>query len=508
MLAAVLLAVHLGRPALWQDETVSVLATTRSWPHLAQLAQGTEAPVVTYYALLKAMTDVLQVLPVVGARPELLYRVPSLVAGAVAAGLLAAWVSRVAGRRVAAAAVGLLLLSAGFSRYGQEARPYALALALAIAATLAWTRLVAPLRAEPPRTAGVLYALAVAGLAVTNVLAVTLVAAHLVAALVRPDPAMVPLARDRVTRTVIGAAAGLLLASPLILLAVRNGSGPGLQAGPVVSLDVVQRLIGGKLTGPVTTLVLALGALGVAQLRSPALRFTTATALAWSVVPPACFVALGIVHHGLQSVHRYQLFVLPGWCTMAAFGLVTLAQVSRRVAGPAHPRYGRVLGASVALTAMAGLALLQAPTLGSVRRPAGHGEDVRPVVVFADAHPGLPIRLSQRRSIVQLAVYAPQDLERVRGLRLPEAGGRIWPVRSGPVAGPSSPRLALVRTYRQGLRHRPWQRLGRCVDGAKAGSVSGTTSPGWIVAVLETGRRPADCAASGRRPLTSNMPQQ
>ena len=145
-LAAVVLGWGLGVPALWLDESATVVATQRDWGAFWHLHEGSEAPLVPFYALVKVVVAAVGAVGAVlpgGALPlEVLYRLPSVVAAVLAVGVLAAWLARHATRGVVVASVGVLLLVPSFSRYGQAARPYAVALAVAVLATVAWSRLV------------------------------------------------------------------------------------------------------------------------------------------------------------------------------------------------------------------------------------------------------------------------------------------------------------------------------------------------------------------------------
>jgi mannosyltransferase len=142
--AAAVLGWGLNVPALWLDESATVVATQRDWGALWRLHEGSEAPLVPFYAVVKVVVAAVGAVLPEGALPlEVLYRLPSVVAAVLAVGVLAAWLARHATRGVVVASVGVLLLMPSFSLYGQAARPYAVALAVAVLATVAWSRLVA-----------------------------------------------------------------------------------------------------------------------------------------------------------------------------------------------------------------------------------------------------------------------------------------------------------------------------------------------------------------------------
>ncbi|MFI5487423.1 glycosyltransferase family 39 protein [Micromonospora echinaurantiaca] len=176
----------IDRAQLWRDELATWSAATRSVGDLVRLTGTIDAATGPYYLVMHGWVAV------VGDSVTAL-RLPAALAMAAAAGLTA-----LLGQRLGDARAGLLggLLFAvlpGTSRYGQEARPYALATFLAVLATLL---LVEALRRPGwARWAG--YAAAVAALGLTHLIALTLLAAHAVAVLAArrtPDRAGLPAA--------------------------------------------------------------------------------------------------------------------------------------------------------------------------------------------------------------------------------------------------------------------------------------------------------------------------
>ena len=134
----------LGRPALWLDESASVIATQRTWAGLWVLLSGTDAPLVPYYALLKAACSAAtSIAPSSAASPEVLYRWPSVVVTVLSAWALTLWLARRCPPELAIGTGVLLLATGSFSRYAQEARPYVFVLGGSRGArTILWTRLV------------------------------------------------------------------------------------------------------------------------------------------------------------------------------------------------------------------------------------------------------------------------------------------------------------------------------------------------------------------------------
>ncbi|MGW0502707.1 glycosyltransferase family 39 protein [Micromonospora sp. NPDC003241] len=156
----------------WRDELATWSAATRPATDLLRLSGTIDAAAAPYYLLVHAWTAV-------AGDSVAALRLPSALAMAVAAGLTAALGRRLWDARVGTLAGLLFAVLPSTSRYGQEARPYALATALAVLSTLL---LVDALhRPGPRRWAG--YAVATAALGLTHLVALTLLAAHAVAVL-------------------------------------------------------------------------------------------------------------------------------------------------------------------------------------------------------------------------------------------------------------------------------------------------------------------------------------
>jgi mannosyltransferase len=448
----------LAAPALWLDESATVIATQRSWPGLWHLTEGSEAPLVPYYALVKITAGTAgAVLPAGAVPPEVLYRLPSVLAAVLAAWVLGAWLARVASGALALASIGALLLVPSFSRYGQEARPYAFTMAAAVLATVAWSRLVGygPRRAAgpppvaagprdvrlnrfpptgPPIVAALWYAAAVTALTVTHVLAASLVAAHLALAVLAPGE----LGRRRaLRRTVAGAAAGLLVALPLAAVTLVNGRGPRLalhRFTPAELGEVFFQLFTERrpqVAGAV--LLLAVALLGLTRLRSGRYGAVARLAAAWALVPPVALLPLAWLRPNLMT-HRYLIFVVPGWAILTGLGLITIAGVVRRLALAAGaPQAGPAVGRVVVVATLAAAAVLQGAPLAALRGPAGHGEDIRPALeaARADGRDRLPLVMSSRLGAVGLAPYARDDESRLLGVEAQRTKRTLWPTIDG-----------------------------------------------------------------------------
>ncbi|WP_236145987.1 glycosyltransferase family 39 protein, partial [Verrucosispora sp. SN26_14.1] len=156
----------------WRDELATWSAATRPAADLFRLTGTIDAAAAPYYLLVHAWTAV-------AGDSVAALRLPSALAMAVAAGLTATLGRRLWDARVGTLAGLLFAVLPSTSRYGQEARPYALATALAVLSTLL---LVDSLhRPGPRRWAG--YAVTTAALGLAHLVALTLLAAHAVAVL-------------------------------------------------------------------------------------------------------------------------------------------------------------------------------------------------------------------------------------------------------------------------------------------------------------------------------------
>ncbi|WP_431878066.1 glycosyltransferase family 39 protein [Micromonospora marina] len=172
LLTLVVTLAGIGHAQPWRDELATWSAATRPLSDLVRMTRTIDAATGPYYLLMHGWTAL------AGTSPTAL-RLPSALAMAVAAASTARLGAVLVGRRAGLLAGLLFAVLPVTSRYGQEARPYALATLLAVLATLL---LVEALRRPTwRRWAG--YALAVAALGLLHLLALTLLAAHAVVVL-------------------------------------------------------------------------------------------------------------------------------------------------------------------------------------------------------------------------------------------------------------------------------------------------------------------------------------
>ncbi|MEU4379426.1 glycosyltransferase family 39 protein [Micromonospora echinofusca] len=360
-LAVVLTGIDHAQP--WRDELATWSAATRSPADLVRLAGTIDAATSPYYLFMHAWVAVF------GDSVTAL-RLPAALAMAATAGLTAVLGQRLVGTRAGLLAGLLLAVLPGTSRYGQEARPYALATLLAMLATL----LLVEATARPGWTRWAGYAAAVAALGLTHLVALTLLAAHAVAVLAtrRTGPPSRPL------RWVLALLPTVLLVAPLVLLA-RAQRARQLGWVDTARPDDLAALAGGVTqSGVVGGVLVGLAALGAATLGRRALLPGLAVLL-----PVLLLFAAGLAVP--LWVPRYLVFVVPFGCLLAGAALAAV---------PLPPAL-----AVVALTGLLGL-----PDQAALRRthewPRSATVDYRGAArIVADGQrPGDAVVFSPRRS--------------------------------------------------------------------------------------------------------------
>ncbi|WP_422740816.1 glycosyltransferase family 39 protein [Micromonospora sp. WMMD729] len=345
----------IGSAQLWRDELATWSAATRSPEELARLAGTIDAATGPYYLFMHVWVLVV-------GDSTIALRVPAAVAMTVAAGLLAVLGAWLVDRRAGLFAGLLFAVLPSTSRYGQEARPYALATALAVLATLL---LVAALRRPGwARWAG--YAAAVAALGLTHLIALTLLVAHAVVVLIcwwrgpavagvtgptgaqtgGPGTISATGGRDRrMWRWAVALVPAVLVVTPLLLLA-RAQRSEQLNWVHLVRPDDLSALPGGVAQSSVVGgLLVGVAALGAARLGRRAVLPLGAVLL-----PVLLLFGAGAVVP--LWVPRYLVFVVPFACLLAGAALAS-------VPAPAAP-------AALAVVVLAGL--LGLPDQAALRR--------------------------------------------------------------------------------------------------------------------------------------------
>lgn len=437
--ATVLATLGSWHVALWSDEAATASAARRSWSELVDLLGNVDAVHGVYYALMHLWVGL-------AGDSAFALRLPSALAVGAAATGTYVLAGRLAGRRMALLAGALVMVLPRVTWAGIEARPFALALALAVWATVALHATWHDRRRWPALAYGALVA---AGVAV-NVYVGLVVGAHAVtAALVRPEG-------RTLLRSGVAAITGVAAAAPLVLIAsgqsdqlgdstmdpvtlARNvvvnqwflGETPTPVSGPASGAPPSGGLTAWQLAGPLLALVvlaLAVWGAGLAGRRGrldPAP--VTAWAAPWLVVP-----TLGTVGYALVSGSGYA----PRYLTVAAPALALLA-----ASGIAALRGGR------AWVALAVVVILAAPVYASQRRADaknGSDWDVVAALVAERSDPGdgvhFPVRVeavgAPERSLRAVALAYPAqfaDLTDVTLVASPGASASLWG-RSRPLA--------------------------------------------------------------------------
>ncbi|ROO83655.1 mannosyltransferase [Actinocorallia herbida] len=277
----------LGTPSLWRDEAVTADLAGRSLPQLGAVLGEIDAVHAAYYVVMQLWTAV-------AGDSVIALRLPSALAAAAAAGLTAALGRRLVSDRTGLIA-GLLVAASPFvARHAQEARQYALVMALAALAS--WLLV----RAED-RRGWAWYALSIVFLGAAHLFALLILPAHLLARRKDWRPFLISTAAAMVPLSVLGyAAAGQRYQVGWIERPTWNG---------------IVNLLEGLGWGPYFALPALLLAGYAVFRRSPA----APVALPWLLLPPGLLLGVSLVSP--LYVQRYLLFCVPAAALLVASGL-------------------------------------------------------------------------------------------------------------------------------------------------------------------------------------------
>jgi mannosyltransferase len=369
---AVLGVLEIGVPQLWRDEFASWSAATRTLPQLWAMVHNIDAVLGLYYLGLHLWMTVF-------GDSATAMRLPSVIAMAGAAGIVAL-IGRRLGGGLAGLASGLVFaLIPSVSRYAQEARPYAFAMFFAALATLMFLRAME----RPTWWRWAIYAIVLAAAGAANLVALTVCAGHLIILLwdflqrtVRiggdgtPDsgkslpggrlsPEGSPLLLLK--RFVVAVIVGAILVSPLV---IEGHSQQGWQIGGVPSPHVAELVgVSGGLwqelfaSVPAAVVVMLLSLLALVVAPDARRRSFVFYALAFAIVP---VVTVWVISRGPTSywTFRYMLFSITGWALGAGLCIAFIAErakgsarLARRFSGSVSPRFV----AAAVLVAVVGL---------------------------------------------------------------------------------------------------------------------------------------------------------
>lgn len=344
----------------WRDEAATMAAVQRSPGQLLRLLGHVDADHGAYYIMMWSIVRV-------GGAGELATRLPSALAMAAAAALVAAIGSRVVSPLAGLAAGLVFAILPSTSFYAQNARPDALTVALAVGATYLLVR-VLQADATARRRWLIWYAACVAVLGLINILGLLLLGAHAVTV---ADAAS---RKNRAGRRALAlgwlaaALAAMAAVSPMVFAAYaqraalgwigRPSFGKLLELPTLLSPMSQPRTYGAPFAASIPACVVAGLLVSVVRrkLRKRWPRDIAAISLPWLILPGAVlFASLQLTP--LYST-RYLLFSVPALALLAGAGLAAL---------------GRVAGA-VALVA---ITLLGLPAQQAIRHADGHGENIR-----------------------------------------------------------------------------------------------------------------------------------
>jgi mannosyltransferase len=340
---------------MWNDEYATWHAATLPLGDLDKLLRRTDLVHATYYLFMHVWIEF------VGDSPFLL-RLPSLAA----MGLAAAGVALI-GRRLVSTPVGLVAgtifaVIPSVSRYGQEARSYAI---VTMGATLATIMLLRALEKDTRRRL-VLYGISVAVVGLVHFVALAVLAAHavLILRVTHPNEAR----RWRVAET---AGIALLAVIPLLALASHQSASISWIKADAAAVKTFPEDV--FLSAPVAGAIIVLALLGTLFLlvsHRPGDRAVAAMLATWALVPPIfCYVSFSVLHLFLP---RYVLFVLPAWSILAAVAACRTGQVVWRHLWPL-----------TAIVAVAVVAWVGMPAQGIVREsPVAGQPDYRGAIML------------------------------------------------------------------------------------------------------------------------------
>ncbi|WLS44190.1 glycosyltransferase family 39 protein [Micromonospora profundi] len=304
--AALAVGWGIGSPEMWHDELVTVDVATRSTRQIIGMLANVDAVHGTYYLFMHGWTTLF------GTSPAAV-RLPSALAMILATVCVALVGRRVFGQTAGVAAGFVFALVPTVTRFGQETRSYAFVVLAAAAATLFLLRGLE----RPGWLRWAAYVLAVAGIGLVNVVALTLLLGHGVAVLVHCW-------RERrwwsLLWFTLAAAAGAGIAAPVILRGMK-------QAGRQISWipDSAPWIVWEQALGS-TLLAVAVTALAVVGIlthlrRDVAARTVMAAVIAVLPLPVILLASTGDINYFFS---KYLLFLVPAWAVLAGAGIAAL----------------------------------------------------------------------------------------------------------------------------------------------------------------------------------------
>ncbi len=320
--------------SFWRDEAATLDAEARPIPALLRMLTQVDAVHGAYYLLLWPVVHVF-------GGGEFAVRLPSALAMAAAAYGIGVLGARLHSRPAGVYSGLTFALLPQVSRYGQEARSYALVVAIAVLASCLLVRALA----EPRRRRWTRYGCAIAMLGLLNLFALLLLLAHAVFVLYQDRPNL------RAWLSTVALAC--LPALPVIALALRQRDQLSWVAKP--GTDAAGDLAS-WLAGSVVSVGLAGVLIGLFLGRRFRQHMLAWLAVPWLLLPPIVL----LLGSELKPVYvpRYLACCLPAPALLVGAGLASITLAPRAL--------GVVL-----------LATLGLPTQSAIRQAGGHGDDIR-----------------------------------------------------------------------------------------------------------------------------------
>jgi mannosyltransferase len=416
-------------PSLWRDEAATIAAVRRPLGGLIIMLGHVDAVHAAYYMMMWPLVRLF-------GSGELVVRLPSALATAAAAGVVAAM-----GRRMISPSAGLLAglvfaVLPEVTRYAQEARSYALVMAVAGLTSLLLVRV---LGSEPGQRRRWLvgYGTSMAALGILNIFGLLLILAHFVTVLAAGRRAAAGHGSRLITGWFAAVAASVALASPLLVFGWRergqiswltvnkSSSGPGTVLTLAGSLAVTLTVLATVVVAITLSVVMSRKARRSrtrwhAAWRWPLLGLT----VPWLILPPVILLTGSLITPVYTS--RYILICLPA---LALLGGSALA----------------VLGKPASAAGLIVILLVGWPAQLEQRGPTGHYDDIRGLdqVVAVRARPGDVVLYTNPNSDDFAAAY-PYGLDALRNVALKRPA-----IRSGTLGGTT----VSLRVIKHRLRH-------------------------------------------------------
>jgi mannosyltransferase len=327
---------RLSAPSLWLDEGSTWAISGHSFSDLLRALWHSEADAGALYLVIEHAWLAVWGVSVVALRSL------SVVFAVLTIPLFFGLARRVLTRTAALAATTMLAFNAFFLVYARDARMYTLVLALCVAATYCFVRLI---ESEPSTQWLALYVVAATAAIYTHAFALLVVAAHVVSVAALPDR------RARLRSFLVPAGLIAVLSLPLFGYVVFS-SARGVDWVPPLKFGQLEQFArdltgASRFVAPVVGSVVV-GCSGVIVIRT--LRTAGRTVQLWRTALPLVLFVVPIVGTAAVSlvkpffVSRYLFIALPGYILSLGLVFERVAQRSRRV----------LLAVVVALIAIAG----------------------------------------------------------------------------------------------------------------------------------------------------------